>query len=114
MKTIIKFSLLSLIMAATASLVTIASAQEQTNSLTLWYRQPAGKDWNAALPIGNGRLGAMVYGNLDRERLQLNEDTVWEGYKRDGANPDGLKALPEIRKLLLEGKNEEASNLAAK
>src|SRR5579871_1465910 len=67
--------------------------------LKLWYNQPAGSDWNAALPIGNGRLGAMVYGGVSKERLQLNEDTVWEGYKRDGANPAGKEALPEIRRL---------------
>ena len=82
--------------------------------LTLWYRQPAGSDWNAALPIGNGRLGAMIFGNVGREHLQLNEDTVWEGYKRDGANSNALTALPEVRRLLFEGKNEEASALAAK
>jgi alpha-L-fucosidase 2 len=80
----------------------------------LWYHQPAGADWNAALPVGNGRLGAMVFGGVERERLQLNEDSVWEGYKRDGANSNALTALPEVRKLLFEGKNEEASNLAAK
>jgi len=81
---------------------------------TLWYRQSAGSDWNSALPVGNGRLGAMVYGGVTRERLQLNEDTVWEGYKRDGANSNALTALPEVRRLLFAGKNEEASDLAAK
>jgi alpha-L-fucosidase 2 len=81
---------------------------------SLWYRQPAGADWNSALPIGNGRLGAMVFGGVTEERLQLNEDTLWEGYKRDGANPASLKALPDIRRLLFEGKNEEAAALAGK
>jgi alpha-L-fucosidase 2 len=83
-------------------------------ALKLWYRQPAGVDWNSALPIGNGRLGAMVFGGVEYERLQLNEDSVWEGYKRSGANSNALAALPEVRKLLFEGKNEEASDLAAK
>src|SRR5882724_8941685 len=83
-------------------------------SQTLWYRQSAGSDWNAALPVGNSRLGAMVYGGVNRERLQLNEDSVWEGYKRDGANSNALTALPEVRRLLFAGKNEEASDLAAK
>jgi alpha-L-fucosidase 2 len=92
----------------------LAQSNASTQSLTLWYRQPAGTDWNAALPIGNGRLGAMVYGGVRRERLQLNEDTVWEGTKRDGANSNALAALPEVRRLLFEGKNEEASALAAK
>ena len=95
-------------------LLAFNSPAQDNNPLTLWYRQPAGTNWNAALPIGNGRLGAMVFGNVEKERLQLNEDSIWEGYKRDGANPDGLKALPEIRRLLFEGKNEEASDLAAK
>src|SRR5437868_10720508 len=76
---------------------------ENSKSLTLWYRQPAGADWNSALPIGNGRLGAMVYGGVNKERLQLNEDTIWEGYKRDGANSNALTALPEVRRLLFEG-----------
>ncbi|HEY2082593.1 MAG TPA: glycoside hydrolase family 95 protein, partial [Verrucomicrobiae bacterium] len=88
--------------------------EEHPNALTLWYRQPAGVDWNAALPVGNGRLGAMVYGDVKQERLQLNEDSVWEGYKRDGANSNALTALPEVRRLLFTGKNEEASALAAK
>ncbi|HXE43163.1 MAG TPA: glycoside hydrolase family 95 protein, partial [Candidatus Baltobacteraceae bacterium] len=93
----------------------IASAIAQPSQpLTLWYRQPAGNDWNSALPVGNGRLGAMVYGGVIKERLQLNEDTVWEGYKRDGANTNALAALPEVRRLLFEGKNGEASDLAAK
>jgi alpha-L-fucosidase 2 len=92
-----------------------ATAQdEHPNALTLWYRQPAGVDWDAALPVGNGRLGAMVYGDVKQERLQLNEDSVWEGYKRSGANSNALAALPEVRKLLFAGKNEEASALAAK
>jgi alpha-L-fucosidase 2 len=88
--------------------------EEHPNALTLWYGQPAGVDWNAALPVGNGRLGAMVYGDVKQERLQLNEDSVWEGYKRDGANSNALIALPEVRRLLFAGKNEDASALAAK
>ena len=81
--------------------------------LSLWYRQPA-KDWSAALPLGNGRLGAMVFGGVADERLQLNEDTLWDGSpaKDGGANPAALTALPEIRRLLFEGKNQEAVKLA--
>lgn len=107
MKLTIKISLLSLI-AALTTLAPGAAAQ------TLWYRQPAGSDWNSALPVGNGRLGAMVYGGVNHERLQLNEDSVWEGFKRDGANSNALAALPKVRELLFAGKNEEASDLAAK
>src|SRR4051812_31592260 len=65
----------------------------------LWYRQPA-KEWNEALPIGNGRLGAMVFGGVVSERIQINEDTVWAGEKRDRLNPEGAQNLPEVRRLL--------------
>ena len=58
------------------------------NSQKLWYRQPAVK-WEEALPIGNGRLGAMVFGGVQEERLQINEDTIWAGEKRDRNNPNG-------------------------
>src|SRR5882762_188716 len=79
--------------------------------LRLWYRQPA-KNWNEALPIGNGRLGAMVFGGIDSERIQLNEDTIWAGEKRDRNNPEGLKNLAEVRRLLFAGKPKEAEVLA--
>jgi alpha-L-fucosidase 2 len=81
--------------------------------LRLWYRQPAA-NWNEALPIGNGRLGAMVFGGVEKERLQLNDDTVWAGEKRDRVNPAGAAAVPEIRRLLFEGKAAEAEALADK
>jgi alpha-L-fucosidase 2 len=80
---------------------------------TLWYRQPAAS-WNEALPIGNGRLGAMVFGGAPSERIQLNEDTVWAGEPRDRNNPAGAAAVPEVRRLLLEGKFTEADALADK
>jgi alpha-L-fucosidase 2 len=79
----------------------------------LWYKQPAAK-WNEALPIGNGRLGAMVFGGTSNERLQLNEDSVWAGEKRDRINPDATRALPEVRRLLMAGKVREAEALADK
>ncbi|MDG5786581.1 glycoside hydrolase family 95 protein [Evansella sp. AB-P1] len=79
---------------------------------SIWYKQPA-KDWDEALPLGNGRLGAMVFGEVEKERLQLNEDSVWYGGPRDRNNPDAQKYLPEIRKLLSEGKLKEAEKLAA-
>jgi alpha-L-fucosidase 2 len=78
---------------------------------TLWYRQPA-KVWEEALPLGNGRLGAMVFGGVTDERLQLNEDSLWDGYSLDTSNPDALKVLPQVRKLLFEGKNKQAEALA--
>jgi alpha-L-fucosidase 2 len=79
--------------------------------MTLWYRQPA-TEWVEALPVGNGRLGAMVFGGFPRERIQFNEQTLWDGYPRDTTNPKALEALPEVRKLLFDGKNEAASQLS--
>src|SRR5713101_484552 len=80
-------------------------------SMVLWYRQSAAK-WVEAVPIGNGRLGGMVFGKTDTEHIQLNEDTVWAGEKRDRNNPQALKNLPEVRRLLFAGKPLEAQTLA--
>ncbi|MDX8142420.1 glycoside hydrolase N-terminal domain-containing protein [Lentzea sp. BCCO 10_0061] len=79
--------------------------------LSLWYGGPAGSDWLRALPIGNGRLGAMVFGNTDTERLQLNEDTVWAGGPHDYTNPRGAGALAEIRRLVFAGQWTQAQSL---
>ncbi|HZG85864.1 MAG TPA: glycoside hydrolase family 95 protein [Paenibacillus sp.] len=77
----------------------------------LWYNKPA-KSWDEALPIGNGRLGAMIFGKVYQERIQLNEDSVWYGGPKEGNNPDAKRYLPEIRRLLAEGKQTEAEELA--
>ena len=77
----------------------------------LWYREPAETEWTRALPIGCGRLGAMVFGNVANERVQLNEDSVWNGGPRDRTNPDARAELETIRALLLAGKLHEASEL---
>lgn len=79
-------------------------------ALALWYREPAA-DWLEALPIGNGRVGAMVFGGVETERLQLNEENIWAGGPHDYANPAGLAALPEIRKLVFDDKWGEAQHL---
>lgn len=79
--------------------------------MTIWHRQPA-TQWNEATPIGNGRLGAMIFGKVDSERIQLNEDTLWSGAPQDSDNPKALEVLPEIRKLLFDGKYEDAHQLA--
>ncbi|HTI12610.1 MAG TPA: glycoside hydrolase family 95 protein [Puia sp.] len=92
---------------ALLSLATIAHAQ-QTKDLRLWYRQPAGGRWENALPIGNGSLGAMVYGNVELENIQLNEQTMWSGSPNRNDYPEMLTALPEARKLIFEGKQAEA------
>src|SRR5690349_15755169 len=82
-------------------------------AMLLWYRQPAAK-WTEALPIGNGRLGAMVFGKTDNERIQLNEDSIWAGAPSDRVNPEALKNLPEVRRLLFSGKPRQAEALAEK
>jgi alpha-L-fucosidase 2 len=82
-------------------------------SNVLWYRQPA-LIWNEALPIGNGRLGGMVFGDPASDHIQLNEDTVWAGEKRDRNNPEAAKSLPEVRRLLFAGMPHEAEVLADK
>lgn len=91
----------------------VGAAAAPASPLTLWYRRPANV-WEEALPVANGRLGAMVFGGVDRERLQLNEDTLWDGYPVDANNPASLTALPEIRRLLFAGRNREAVDLAGK
>ncbi|CAL1518964.1 glycoside hydrolase family 95 protein [Chitinophaga sp. MM2321] len=99
----------------------------QGQSLKLWYTQPAdatvpdvARGWNddvqwlRALPIGNGNIGAMVFGDVNKERVQLNEKTLWSGSNQDSDNPEAAKYLPEIRKLLFEGKFKEATELTNK
>lgn len=82
------------------------------SDLKLWYCQPA-DEWVEALPIGNGRLGAMVFGRVEHERIQLNEETLWDGHKFNRNNPEALNALPKVRQLLFEGRNQAATDLAA-
>ena len=81
--------------------------------MTLWYEQPA-QAWVEAIPVGNGRLGGMVFGGVDRERIQLNEDSLWSGGPQDADNPDALKHLGEVRQLLFDGKFVEAQEVAGK
>ncbi|MES1222886.1 MAG: glycoside hydrolase family 95 protein, partial [Bacteroidota bacterium] len=76
----------------------------------LWYKKPAAK-WEEALPVGNGRLGAMVFGKVNEERIQLNEDTYWTGGPYSTVKKGGYQFLPEIQKLVFEGKSLQAHNL---
>ncbi len=80
------------------------------SGLKLWYRSPA-KNWDTALPVGNGRLGAMVFGGTAHERIALNEETLWTGGPYDQTRKDAYKALPEIRKLLFAGDFAKAHDL---
>ncbi|HEY0490624.1 MAG TPA: glycoside hydrolase family 95 protein [Telluria sp.] len=88
-----------------------ASDAASSEALKLWYRKPATR-WVEALPLGNGRLGAMVWGGIEHERLQLNDDTLYAGGPHDANNPEALKALPEVRRLIFEGRYAEAEALA--
>ncbi|MGN0213821.1 MAG: glycoside hydrolase N-terminal domain-containing protein, partial [Muribaculaceae bacterium] len=78
--------------------------------LTMWYDKPAA-DWNLALPVGNGRMGAMVYGGVWKETIQINEESLWAGCKTH-SDADAREYLPEIQRLLLEGKTGEAVEMA--
>lgn len=80
-------------------------------NMKLWYEQPAGK-WEEALPIGNGRLGAMMCGAVTKETIWLNEDSVWSGKSINRINPDAKENLPKIRSLIREGKIPAAEELA--
>lgn len=78
----------------------------------LWYQREAWVDWTRALPVGNGRLGAMVFGSSRKEKIQLNEDTLWTGSPYSAANAGAHKHLPELRDLMFAGKYAEAERLA--
>src|SRR5204862_3384776 len=82
-----------------------------TNDLRLWFSKPAAK-WTEALPIGNGRMGAMIFGGISDERIQFNEDTLWRGKPHDYVRQGAAEQLPELRRLLTEGKTKQAGKLA--
>jgi len=83
-------------------------------NLKLWYNKPAdSNDWNQALPVGNGRLGGMVYGTVKCEHIQLNEETIWYGGPVNRNNADAAEYLPKIRELLFQGKLKEAEKLTS-
>lgn len=82
-----------------------------TKNTELWYREPA-SDFDHALPIGNGRIGGMVYGGVSHDLINLNEDSVWSGGPRNRNNPNSLEGLPKIRELLKQERIEEAEDLA--
>jgi alpha-L-fucosidase 2 len=87
-----------------------AFASKAPADLLIWFDTPASA-FTQSLPLGNGRLGAMVFGGVDQERIILNEGTLWSGSHQDADRPDAAEYLPEIRRLLLEGKNVEAEKL---
>lgn len=93
-------------------LISVLACKEeyQSDDLRLWYKAPA-KHWEEAIPLGNGRLGAMPDGGVFEENITLNDITMWSGSGEDSRNKEALHYLPQIRKLLLAGKNDEAEKL---
>src|SRR5579862_2652020 len=83
------------------------AADADPSRYVLHFTQPAAT-WPDALPVGNGRLGAMVFGNPALDRVQLNEESIWDGERRDRSNPKAGEAVPKIRELLFTGKIAEA------
>ena len=77
----------------------------------LWYQEPAA-DWNHALPLGNGSMGAMCFGGTIQDRWSLNDDTIYSGGFMDRVNPDAREGIEAVRRLLSEGRLAEAEELA--
>jgi alpha-L-fucosidase 2 len=100
----LKFAILSLVLVSSVAF---------GDDLKLWYPKPAEK-WEEALPVGSGRLGAMVFGGVATERIQFNEDTLWTGRPRSYVRAGAREHLPQVRELVFAGKQEEASNLFRK
>ena len=92
------------------TIILIGVAEISANDLHLWYKEPASQ-WVEALPLGNSRLGAMVFGGVQKDEIQMNEETIWGGGPHDNNSTEALAALPEIRKMIFEGKNKEAEIL---
>lgn len=76
----------------------------------LWYQKPA-DEWEEALPLGNGRLGAMVFGQIQKEQIQVNEESIWYGKRRERINPDAKENLPKIREYIRNGQIQKAQKL---
>ncbi|QHI70123.1 glycoside hydrolase family 95 protein [Tichowtungia aerotolerans] len=91
----------------------IRHADEETGPLKLFYRSPA-DSWIEALPVGNGRLGAMVYGGMGNERIRLNEDTLWSGEPGDNNNHDAINWLPKARQAVFDGRHKDAIDFCKK
>lgn len=104
---IFKYVMFSLVVLSLLS----CSTKEADNTMKLWYDKPA-SNWEEALPIGNGRLGAMIFGGIESEQIQLNEETVWAGEPGNNVIEDFIEILPKVRQLIFEGKYKEAQELS--
>src|SRR5580658_7816816 len=102
-KTSLKLFLV-LVLAGMAAPLLAAEDKSLPSETTIWFDAPA-NDFTESSPMGNGRLGAMMFGGVNDERIVLNESSMWSGSPQDADRPDAYKELPEIRRLLLEGKN---------
>lgn len=102
-----------LFLSVSVILASLFSTAQNSENLKLWYDEPA-KEWTEALPIGNGRIGAMVFGNPVQEEFQINEETVWGGGPHNNINTLAKDHLDEIRALIFAGKNKEAQDLCDK
>ena len=109
MRRLLTLAVLAILATATQTI----SAKQSPNQMRLWYSEPA-HHWLEALPIGNSHLGAMVYGGTDVEEIQLNEETFWSGSPHNNNPKEALANLPEVRRLIFQGKELEASKLLDK
>ncbi|WP_016778395.1 glycoside hydrolase family 95 protein [Anaerophaga thermohalophila] len=105
----------TIILSVLLSFISLAAmhAEEPLSKLTLWYNEPA-EQWEEALPIGNGRLGAMIFGSVAQEKLQLNEESIWTKKDEYADKPDGYKHIKKIRRLLFDEQYKEAEKLVRK
>src|SRR5437764_14105731 len=106
--TVVALAILSAAAAAVAQPLSAAHGP-----LTLWYNKPS-EIWTDALPVGNGHMGAMIFGGATHERIQFNEQTVWTGEPHDYAHKGASQSLAKIRELLWAGRQKEAEDLAMK
>jgi alpha-L-fucosidase 2 len=100
-------------MSGEAALTFVGDAPAPNEPLSIWFRAPA-TNYYASCPVGNGRLGGMLFGGVERDKIVLNEQTVWSGSVQDADREEAWKVLPEIRQLLIDGKNPEAQALLNK
>ncbi len=110
MKSVLFKSALLFVGMVAANILSAADFSPSTPETAIWFDAPA-KAFTESSPMGNGRLGAMMFGGVNDERIVLNESSVWSGSRQDADRPDAYKVLPEIRRLLLESKNSEAEAL---
>lgn len=100
-----------LLLIFTSSIISCSEESKTIPHTSVFYMNKPAENWNEAIPIGNGRLGGMIWGGIKQERIQTNDDTFWSGEPRNVQNPDAAQYLPEIRQLLMDRKHSEAQKL---